>query len=477
MSNHGITILEQATSFAPPVVASAALPVFIGTAPVHRTVSPAAAVQKPIVAHSYAEAVAALGYSDDWESWTLCEAMDAQFRQFGVAPAVFINVFDPSNATEPLPSTVPVSGGKAVIGDHLAIPSTLVVMAAESGTSAVLGTDYSVTMVDGGLTITTLTGGSLADAGTLYVTYRAATPEAVTPADIVGGVESDGRRTGIELVDAVFPKLRLTPGLLAAPGWDDTTVSLALVAKARSINGLFKAMAVVDVPEDAGASYSEIPGWKETSGLSSEFAIVCWPRVTLGDKTYHLSAQLCGLMGRTDYMNGDIPFHSPSNQALQMDGMAWQGDEVALDMLQANYLNDNGIVTALNWIGGWRAWGNRTCAYPATTDPKDSWIPVRRMFNWIANSIVQSYWRRIDLPIRRVLIDDICTSINVWFNGLVSAGALLGGRVEFLDADNTQTAVMDGKISFRVYICPPIPAQEISFVLVYDPNYLSALTA
>lgn len=479
MSNHGVTILEQATSFAPPVTASAALPIFIGTAPVHRTANPAAAVQKAVVAYSYAEAVSLLGFSNDWKSWTLCEAMDAHFRQFNVSPAVFINVFDPDKAPEASSGeTAHVRNGYALLENELAILSSIEVKTEDSGLQAVADEDYIVAPVDGGVKITVLPDGLLTNATSLSVSYQKASPASVTSVDIIGGVDpSTGKRTGIELVDTVFPRLRLIPGNIAAPGWNDVAVSQMLTAKARSINGLWKAMAVVDIPDTAGMSYRDIPAWKETNNLCSEFSVVCWPRVTLGGRTYHLSTQLCGLMARTDYENGDIPFHSPSNQALQMDGMAWLGQEVDLDMPQANYLGENGIVTALNMLGGWRAWGNRTAVYPATTDPKDAWIPVRRMFNWIANSIIKTYWSRIDLPIRRVLVDDIVTSINIWFNGLTSAGALLGGRIEFLDTDNPATAIMDGKITFRIYICPPTPAQEIQFVLVYDPGYLSVLSA
>lgn len=35
---------------------------------------------------SYAEAVAALGYSDDWEKYPICEAIYSQFKLYGVAP-------------------------------------------------------------------------------------------------------------------------------------------------------------------------------------------------------------------------------------------------------------------------------------------------------------------------------------------------------------------------------------------------------
>ena len=40
---------------------------------------------------------------------------------------------------------------------------------------------------------------------------------------------------------------------------------------------------------------------------------------------------------------------------------------------QANMLNGQGIVTAIN-DNGWKAWGNNTAAYPGTTDTKERWI-------------------------------------------------------------------------------------------------------
>ena len=41
---------------------------------------------------------------------------------------------------------------------------------------------------------------------------------------------------------------------------------------------------------------------------------------------------------------------------------------------------------ALNFAGGWKAWGNRLGSYPTNTDPKDNFIPVRRMFDYVGNT-------------------------------------------------------------------------------------------
>ena len=132
-------------------------------------------------------------------------------------------------------------------------------------------------------------------------------------------------------------------------------------------------------------------------------------------------------------------------------------------------------MTAQNFIGGWVAWGNRTACYPSNTDTKDAFIPIRRMFNWIGNTIVETYWSSVDFPINRRGIERIVDSVNIWLNGLAARQYILGGRVEFLEDENPTTSLLDGIITFHLYVTPPAPAREINFVLEYDVNYLSTL--
>ncbi|MNN71500.1 hypothetical protein D3C81_1874440 [compost metagenome] len=99
------------------------------------------------------------------------------------------------------------------------------------------------------------------------------------------------------------------------------------------------------------------------------------------------------------------------------------------------------------------------------------------MFDWIGNSIVLTYWQKVDDPMNKRLTDSIVDSINIWINGLTASGYLLGGRVEFRAEDNTATSLMAGKVSFRLFITPPSPAQEIAVTLEYDVQYLATLIA
>ena len=142
---------------------------------------------------------------------------------------------------------------------------------------------------------------------------------------------------------------------------------------------------------------------------------------------------------------------------------------------EAAYLNGQGIITGLNFTGGLVAWGNRTTAYPGLTDVKDTFIPVRRMFNFIGNTLVLTAWQMTDAPLRRRLIESVCDTFNVWLNGLTARGYILGGRVEFLYNDNPVADLMDGISRFRVFVTPPSPAKELNFILEYDPVYVSTL--
>jgi uncharacterized protein len=104
---HGVQgVIVPSTDSLPPSGVGT-LPVYIGTAPVNTLESTAAVVNVPILVNSFDDAKTKLGYSDDWEEYTLCEAMDAHFRNRiqPIGPIVLINVFDPSVHDEETPVT------------------------------------------------------------------------------------------------------------------------------------------------------------------------------------------------------------------------------------------------------------------------------------------------------------------------------------------------------------------------------------
>lgn len=481
---HGVYISEVPTSILPPVNVSAGLPVVFGTAPVNLA-SDMGSLNQPKLVYNYAEAVAEFGFvpankeTGDFD-FTLCEFIKSHFALFAVAPIVLVNVLDPSeHKTDVSAEQVTLLNDKATLLKTGVVASTVVVKSQDGEATYVAGNDYAVTFNNQGLAvINRIEDGSIPADAQLKVDYSHLDPSKVVSDDIIGGVDvSTGKRTGLELIDEIFPRFRLVPGQVLSPKFSsDPTVAAVMKAKVSSINKHFKSMALCDAPSDTVKKYQDVPAWKNNNNVVDPLQIVCWPKVKLGDEKYHLSTQLAGVICKTDSENSDIPYTSPSNKNIQaVATVTDDGEEVWLSPDTAAFLNGEGIVTALNFIGGWKAWGNRTATYPGNTDPKDAFIPIRRMFNWVGNTLTLTFWQRLDYPLNRRQIDTVIDSVNIWLNGLTTQGYLLGGRVEFLPEENPTTDLLDGIARFHVYLTPPSPNREIDFILEYDPSYLQSL--
>ncbi len=480
---HGVYKSEVPTSLISPVQTEAGLPVIVGTAPLHLASDEEALqnVNKPQLIYNYSEAVSLFGFSRDWDKYTLSEFIYSQFALFAMCPCVLINVLDPAKHKQTVsPADFTITDGEANLGQDVILANGVTF---DGTTTYTAGVDYSLGYDDDGNAIlTVLSGGQLANASKVKVGFTRLNPSAVTAYDIIGGVEaSTGNYTGFELINRVFPKFRIVPGLLCSPKWSEKPeVAAVMRAKAENINGLFTCMSVVDIPSDAAGAdrYTEAPEWKNQNNYMGTHEIACWPKVKLGDDVFHLSTQLIGLMNKTDSGNEDTPYESPSNKLLQMNScVIASGKEIDLGIEEANYLNGQGIVTALNWIGGWRAWGNRTAAYPANTDVKDCFIPVRRMFDWIGNEFILTFWQKVDAPMTPRLIRTIINSYNVRLNGLSAREFILGGRIEFMSTENPTTDLLNGILRFHIYMTPPPPAEQIWGIFEFDPDYFEALFA
>ena len=284
---------------------------------------------------------------------------------------------------------------------------------------------------------------------------------------------------GLSVIDDCMSTVGLIPDLICAPGWShDSVVAAVMATKAEGINGLFRAKALIDADtsENGVRKYSELLPWKNKNNIVDDDQILCWPMLKLGDYKFHMSTQLAGLMAQVDTNNGGVPYESPSNKNFKMDGCCLEdGTEISLTFEQTNIIAGYGIVTALNFMSmGWTARNNYTACYPGNTDVKDQFIPVSRMFDFVANTLIRTFWSKLDKPMNLRLLDNIQDTCNIWLNGLVSQEYLLGARVELKASENPVTSLLAGIISFHIYITPPVPAQEIHFTLEFDVDYLTS---
>lgn len=478
---HGVYIQEEATAITIPKAGESSVQVIVGTAPINMVSNPEELVNTPILANSATEAMQKLGYSTDFEKFTLCQSMYLSANAFPVSPIVYINVLDPKKHTKALEAkdyqvndrqvTVEEEG---ILRDGLEVKSATAEGDGATATTYVQNTDYTVSFdSETGFAVITFTGENTPT--TVTVSGNVLSPEAVTKNTVVGAVDvTTGEETGIQVIRQVYPRLGIVPGLILAPGYSQIPeVGLALSAKATLLNGVYKSFALLDLDTTKARVYTDTKKVKEDSGYTSAFSSSFWPCSRIGEYIFAKSAIAGCLIEYIDSSNDDVPSNSPSNHMMGTTGECLaDGTEVVLDQDQANTVNGYGVITGLNQ-DGWRLWGNYTNAWPASGDAKDVWLAVRRMFNWQGNTFINTYFSKVDNPMNQILIQNIVDSENIRCNSYAPE-KWAGASIEYKADDNPITDILAGKMTFRQHIAPYTPAQDIEDIINYDIDTLQA---
>lgn len=469
MLQHGINTYKDDTGVVAVTTAAVGIPFFIGAWPCYLG---GGFVGKPQYATSFSEAEELGGYSTEWRTengapkWNLCQAMYAHFTLSGMSPAIFYNIFDPKTHKKTVPPA------QFAVAEHIVeLPYEAMLTdglkVSVGGTGLKLGEDYEAYYSNRKLCVELIADKSNYDASALEIGYEAAAPELITAEDV---------ETTVEKVEMCRSVVGIVPDLLCAPGWSSNpTVAAVMAAKAPSINGLFRAKAVVDLDTKGVDTYSKVLEYKNNNGYNSEDMIVCWPMVKNGDYIFDLSTIVCGLMASIDSGNGDCPYESPSNKSVPITAAVdVLGNEINLSLPQADIVSvTDGVVTVIN-NGGWTLWGNYLGCYPKTTDVAKMFICTNRTQDWICNTFVNTYWQYIDKPFTAVLRDAIINAFNSWLNGLTAEGKLYGGEIAYNEELNPVTSIMAGMFRLDCEAASPVPAQRIDMHVKYSVDMLSS---
>lgn len=438
-------------------------PVYIGTAPLgQKTLAYAATILNvPIVVSDLADFKSKFGWCDDWAQFTLCEAADAHFNNpiQAVGPIIVICISDPSVSTEQTASVV-ITGGVGEISDEYAILESF------SIADKVLGTDYTVEYNTEGtkLIVTALT--TLTSPST--VTYDRMT------AAVAGDFDD-----AVSALDFVYQYTQYIPSILLAPTWSQTkSVRDALVAKAALIGNHYRDIVYTDITS-SNDTYSEAITAKGTNGYSSIYEKTHWPKASYDGKIYNLSTLAAVAKCQTDFAYENIPYVSPSNKKIAIDKLVTDSGDLLLSEVDANALNASGITTAIYIGGSFKTWGphNSNYSYDNESDIDlaerlDSSIAMKL---FIANYFQANFVQYIDGPISVRDGNRVTTEAQQWLNSLVSIGALIAGRIEFLPNSNPASQLASGDFKFNVTEANSPNAKSIEFIITPDYNALTDL--
>ena len=341
--------------------------VYVGTAPVHNVEGGANNVNKPIVVNNIAEARKYFGYSDEWDKYTLCEAMHVHLENKGVGPLVFINVLNPATHKASESGTVsktPENGRVTIPAAQDIILDSVVVKS--GNTAKIKGTDYAIAynVEKKTITISELTAGALGTSA-LTITYNTIDASAVTTADVIGASDGLGLNTGIFAIKNVYQLTGYIPAYLAAPGFSSVpAVHAAMYQNSVKVNGHWDVYMFVDLPIVNGETpltLDTAKTYKNGNGYTKENETVFFPLAQGTDgKIYHLSVLAAANFQELLLAQDGIPYKTASNTDCSLIENLYLGasntGRVYDDSIINEKLNKNGIASAAFTGGAWHLW-------------------------------------------------------------------------------------------------------------------------
>lgn len=474
---HGVEVRESATGPRPVRTPSTAVIGLVGTAPIWQVPVTERTIDTPVLITSDVEAARFFG--SPTSGYTIPAALKGIMDQ-GAGAVVVVNLFDPSVHKAPVPLyeyDLPASGVLQL--PHRGVGN--VVVKDEAG--AVTHTDqvdYTVDPVAG--TITRIAGGAIPPLAAIKVSYDRPFPAAVTTPQVIGGVNSADRRTGMQAWRDAAALLGVAPKLLLAPGYDSQAT---IVAELLTMAERLRAVALWDVP--VGTTVPTVIAGRGPAGTinvstSSGRGVACYPHVKVLDSATGnvvlapLAPRLAGVIAARDDQDG---YHvSPSNTEIR--GIVGMERPLTADFRDntsdVNRLNEVGVVTIYHGYGtGMRVWGNRTTAWPADTHPRN-FIPVRRTADALYAAVEQIVYPYLDRPYTAALMDAIREDVNSYLRGEMAAGRLISGECTVDPALNTPDKVAAGQLTFTIRFMPPTVAERFTVEAIIDTALLSALT-
>jgi hypothetical protein len=399
-------------------------------------------------------------------------------------PVYAINVHNPA-----LPgNNIPVSNATINFTDNAASITAYVCQGSivlQSGGATLTnvanpgGTDYAVSYSADG-TVTTITlqpSSNYFNISSATISYNADVPSNDTNMTIAGGVDENGVRSGIAVIDNVYQQTGNVPMVCMASDFaDDPTVFATGQAKVQSIGGQFTGHWLGQVNAEAVPYWTGVEAWKTiTANFVSEWATIAWPNASLNGVQILGVNFLAGLFSQITAKQGQgVPFWSPSNASLPITATVSGpsgSTNVFLSQEDANSLNGIGVWTMRN-DQGWIGWGNNTSIYPTSSDPAWRWIAVNIMFRWAGNQLELLCRPFRDTPYNLRQVTDLIASIKQWGNQYVFQGAFNTFDVSL--ANNTVVTVEAGILNTQIGATPPTPMEILNFNWFFDSTSLQS---
>ena len=294
---------------------------------------------------------------------------------------------------------------------------------------------------------------------------KVATPAEQTAA-IIGAVEADGKRTGLQALLDGKSRFNAQPRLLVAPKHSATdAVGTALAALADKLRGI----AIIDGPnstDEAAIAYAGNFGAKRAYMVDP--GVRYWDNDSEATVDAPGSAWVAGLFAWTDNEYGF--WASPSNK--EFVGITGTGRPVEFldgdDSCRANLLNNANVATIIR-DDGFRLWGNRTLS----SDPKWAFVTRVRTLDIVMDAILYGHKWAVDRSITATYVKDVTEGLQAFMRDLKNQGAIINFEVYADPELNTASQLEQGKVYWNIRFTDVPPAENPNFRVEVTNQWLT----
>lgn len=303
-------------------------------------------------------------------------------------------------------------------------------------------------------------------------------PTNVSPEDYVGNSADRTGFGGLETIEEItmvsVPDLMAAyeTGLLDLEGVQ--TVQLATIAHCELMGNR---MAILDPPP--GMNAQQVKEWRvDKAKYDSKFAALYWPRIKVFDPATGQnvlvppSGHMAGVWARSDGARGvhKAPANEVVRGAVDLETTITKGEHDLLNPVNVNCIR--------SFPGrGIRVWGARTLS----SDPSWRYVNVRRLFNYVEQSILGGTQFAVFEPNDQQLWGSLRRTISAFLYRVWLDGALFGVTPEqafYVKCDeetNPSEVIEAGQVVVEIGIAPVKPAEFVVFRLAQLPSGTSAI--
>jgi uncharacterized protein len=304
-------------------------------------------------------------------------------------------------------------------------------------------------------------------AGTYTLSAPSSSADDISAGDFEGDVARRKGMGGLAAVDEITMVCMPDAMTLANGNGGDTQLRDLQGKMIAHCEGAGDRMAILDAPPNLLPQ--EILEWRmNTAGYDSKFATLYYPWIEVMDPLSNQpmlvppSGHVAGVWCRTDASRG--VHKAPANEVVMgVNGLGFQ-----VTQGEQGGLNKVGINCIRSFPGrGIRIWGARTLS----SDPEWRYINVRRLFNYVAESIMEGTQWSVFEPNDERLWMQLRIAASNFLTRTWREGALFGATPEqafFVKCDaetNPPEVIEAGQVICEIGIAPVKPAEFVVFRL------------